>query len=120
MVRHIAFVGYPVFDMQRARRFYEDVLGLKPAESFGEFWQEYDLGEGTFALVVCSGDEVPDCWKTPGASVAFEVDDLDGEVTRLRDLGVPFNVEPFESPVCKAAAIGDTEGNTITLHQSTR
>lgn len=32
----IAFTCYPVTDLQRARRFYEGVLGLKEARFFGE------------------------------------------------------------------------------------
>ncbi len=27
MIKHIAFTMYPVTDMERARRFYEDTLG---------------------------------------------------------------------------------------------
>ena len=43
----IAFSCYPVKDMARARKFYEDVLGLKPTMVVGEpggmQWTEYDI-----------------------------------------------------------------------------
>src|SRR6266496_169889 len=46
-IKKIAFVGVPVTDMQRAREFYEDVLGLEPdPEMTGEHWTEYSIGEG--------------------------------------------------------------------------
>ncbi|HXF94257.1 MAG TPA: VOC family protein, partial [Nitrospiraceae bacterium] len=44
---------YPVTDMSRARRFYEEALGLKLArimEEGGQAWAEYDLPGGTFAI----------------------------------------------------------------------
>ncbi len=120
MIKHIAFTAYPVKEMARARTFYEQTLGLKPAESFGEMWQEYDVAEGTFALVVTTGEDIPEFWKRPAASIAFEVDDLDAEVERVRGLGVKVVVEPFQTPVCKAVVIEDPEGNAVSLHQMTR
>ena len=52
MIRHIAFTMYPVSDMARARRFYEETLGLRlTRREAHEFeWVEYDLDGGTFAL----------------------------------------------------------------------
>ena len=33
-IKEVAFTGYPVTDMTRARAFYETVLGLKPGTVF--------------------------------------------------------------------------------------
>lgn len=53
-VSEIAFSCYPVTDMARARKFYEDVLGLKPTMMVGEpggmQWTEYDVGNGTLSI----------------------------------------------------------------------
>ena len=52
-VTEIAFSGYPVTDLKRARQFYEVTLGLKPTKVFGDAnmaWVEYDIGPGTLAL----------------------------------------------------------------------
>ena len=35
-VIEIAFTGYPVTDLKRARQFYEGILGLKPTKVFGD------------------------------------------------------------------------------------
>ena len=46
-VNEIAFVCYPVTDKQRARDFYEGLLGLKQSSGtdFPDgFWIEYELG----------------------------------------------------------------------------
>ena len=82
MITEIAFTGSPVTDIKRAREFYEGVLGFKPSmESAGGMWIEYEIGNGTFAIG-CYGDQ----WKPSkeGTGIAFEVDDFDAEITRLK------------------------------------
>jgi len=49
-IAEIAFIGYPVTDVERARGFYEGILGLSPSRTFGgddRLWIEYDLGPTT-------------------------------------------------------------------------
>ena len=36
--KKVVFSCYPVSDMEEARHFYEEVLGLVPATSFGDKW----------------------------------------------------------------------------------
>jgi hypothetical protein len=58
----IAFTGYPVTDIQRARAFYEDVLKLESTRTFesgDRHWTEYDLGPSTFAISNMSSED----WK---------------------------------------------------------
>jgi catechol 2,3-dioxygenase-like lactoylglutathione lyase family enzyme len=51
MIKEIAFTGSSVTDMKRARAFYENVLGLKPAQEMaGGKWIEYEVGGGIFAI----------------------------------------------------------------------
>jgi catechol 2,3-dioxygenase-like lactoylglutathione lyase family enzyme len=47
-IKEIAFVCCAVSDMNRARAFYEGILGLKPIASVGPdpYCIEYDLGPG--------------------------------------------------------------------------
>ena len=52
-VTEIAFSCYAVTDMARARKFYEDVLGLKPTTvvNAGEQqWTEYEFGPYALSL----------------------------------------------------------------------
>lgn len=44
MIKCIAFTTYPVTDIARARKFYEQDLGLRIARVFQEAWSEYDIG----------------------------------------------------------------------------
>ena len=49
-VRGIDFFYYPVHNMERAVTFYRDVLGLQPAEAYGDQWVEFNAGGVTVAL----------------------------------------------------------------------
>ena len=116
MITEIAFTGTPVTDIKRAREFYEGALGLKPTmESAGGMWVEYDMGSsGTFAIG-CYGD----AWKPSkdGTCVAFEVDDLDAEISRLRSKGIKIEMETADTPACRFTLICDPDGNHIMLHK---
>ena len=50
-INNIAFVGIPVTDVRRARKFYEEVLGLAVSdEMMGGKWIEYTVGDNTLAI----------------------------------------------------------------------
>ena len=115
-VTEIAFTGYPVSDVVRARAFYEGVLRLTPsmAHEFqpGVWWVEYDIGAGTLAL--------SNAWPPSGLSgpsVALEVEDFDAAVQALAGAGIRFTHGPVETPVCHLGVIQDPDGNGITIHR---
>ncbi|HTS18907.1 MAG TPA: VOC family protein [Verrucomicrobiae bacterium] len=116
-VTEIAFVGYPVTDLKRARSFYEDTLGLKVSHTFGDeksAWIEYDIGPGTLAIT----NMAPDWKASPGGGCAgLEVDDFPASIKRLKDKHVTFTFEPMETPVCHMAGVSDPDGNSITIHK---
>ncbi len=77
MIKEVAFVAIAVTDKERARKFYQETLELKPSSTAMEgAWVEYDLGTVTIG-VGCHP-----AWKpsNEGTSVAFEVDDFDASV----------------------------------------
>ena len=116
-VVEVAFSGYPVTDLKRARQSYEGVLGLKVSKVFGDettAWVEYDIGTSTLAI----GNGAPE-WKPSrhGGAVALEVKDFEAAVRRLKDNKVAFLVEPLETPVCHMAIFSDPDGNSITIHK---
>ncbi len=114
MIQSIAFTVYPVKDMAKARKFYEEVLGLKMTHDFRGVWVEYDLGDTTFALSTMDTSREAGA---KGALVAFEVTDFNAEVTRLKQLNAPFNFDPFETPVCHMAVLQDPDGNDVMIHK---
>lgn len=117
MLKKVAFTMYPVVDLDRAKSFYEDNFGLRPSKLSAEgAWVEYDLpGGGCFALTTLAEGVNPSA--NAGGSVAFEVEDLDRLVSRLKSNQVKFKLDTFPTPVCKMAVIFDSEGNSVILHQ---
>lgn len=115
MIKHIAFTMYSVEDMGRARKFYEGDLGLELTNNFDEKWVEYHLENGCFAITNMVSDVKPSM--SAGGSIAFEVDDLDKELARLKARKVTVAVENIESPVCRMFVVADPEGNAVTIHQ---
>jgi predicted enzyme related to lactoylglutathione lyase len=118
MFKKVAFTMYPIKDVPRARKFYEDTLGLKPGSVGNQgdsYWIEYDLpGGGCFALTNFIEDAPS---STAGGTVAFEVENLDGLMKDLKAKGVTFKSDIIQSPVCTMAVCLDTEGNSLLLHQ---
>jgi predicted enzyme related to lactoylglutathione lyase len=115
LIKSIAFTGSAVTDMARARAFYEGELGLKSSQEMaGGKWVEYDVGGGIFALTNIAAER----WKPSdqGTAVAFEVDDLDGMVDKLKASGTTFFMEKSETPLCWMAIVHDPDGNKVVLH----
>jgi predicted enzyme related to lactoylglutathione lyase len=113
MVQKMAFVAYSVRDLEAAKTFYRDTIGLTPSDMFGEHWAEFDVDGVTFGI----GNGEP-LGITPGTSFSatFEVDDITAERRRLVDLGVPVT-EVHETPICFVAFVTDPEGNKFGIHQ---
>jgi len=123
MLRNAAIIPYiPVTDVARARKFYEEKVGLKPkAEYAGGVI--YECGKGSWVFMYPSGGA-----GTSKASTAFwAVDDVVAEVAELKSRGVVF--EEYNMPGlktvnsiatgggAKTAWFKDTEGNTLAVSQ---
>ena len=117
MLKKVAFTMYPVKDLKRARDFYENILGLSASkESANGKWIEYDLKEGgCFCITDMLQDVTPSA--DAGGSIAFEVENLEELMSKLKNQNVTIKMDIFESPVCHIAVIIDSEGNAVTLHK---
>ena len=117
MLKKVAFTMYPVADVARARKFYEQSLGLTPGSVGNQgdnYWVEYDPpGGGCFALTNFTPDKPSDA---AGGTIAFEVD-LDRLVADLKAAGTTFKSDIIHGPNCRMSVCLDTEGNSILLHQ---
>lgn len=118
MFEKVAFTMYPVRNVARARKFYEETVGLKVGkhgDHGGVAWVEYDLpGGGCFAITNATKDDPS---AGAGGTVAFEVDNLDAVIADLKTKGVKFETDIIHSPVCRMAVCLDSEGNSLLLHQ---
>ena len=114
MIKEVAFIAIAVADKERARKFYQETLELKPGMTAMEgAWVEYELGATTIGV---------GCWpgwdpSRDGTSVAFEVDDIDATIATLQERGVAFDMEKTETPVCWMAQFRDPDGNKLLVHK---
>jgi predicted enzyme related to lactoylglutathione lyase len=117
----------PAGDLDRARAFYADKLGLTPVREIGGETLVYRTDGGTTFNV----------YRTQYAGQAghtiaqFHVDDLDTEVQALKAKGVAFETYDLPgvewdgdiailAPLGRAAWFTDSEGNILCLDQETR
>ena len=114
MIKEVAFVAIAVSDAERARKFYQETLELKPGTTaMSGAWVEYDLGATTIG-VGCHPAWQP---SRDGTTVAFEVDDIDATIATLKERGVAFDMEKMETPVCWMAQFRDPDGNKLVVHK---
>jgi predicted enzyme related to lactoylglutathione lyase len=115
-VRGVDFILLGVSDVQRAKRFYTETLGLKPASEWPPYWYEFDAGSTTIAI----GTPPPDAPQPPykgGTTFALAVPDAKAAMEELRAKGVTIHQEHNESSVCHMGLISDPDGNMIWIHQ---
>lgn len=118
----LAEATIPVQDLERARAFYTDRLGLTPI-SEGAVGIRYRLADGTrFRLFRSTGAA-----SGSHTQLAFMVDDIEAAVSDLKSRGLVF--EQYDSPRLKtvdaiadvgyarAAWFKDSEGNLLGIGQ---
>ena len=123
MLQNARMYSYiPAKDVARARKFYEEKLGIKPKqETAGGV--VYEFGNGT----ACFLYPTPNAGTSQASQAFWQVDDIEREVADLKARGVKF--EKYDMPEmdengistaggAKAAWFKDTEGNIMALIQS--
>lgn len=121
MLTKLLHASLLVADLDRARAFYEDVLGLapspaRPAMSFPGVW--YDVGEAQIHLLCLPNPDPLEGRPQHGGRdrhTAFAVDDIAGLKAALEARGIPFTV----SQAGRAALFcRDPDGNALELVES--
>jgi catechol 2,3-dioxygenase-like lactoylglutathione lyase family enzyme len=118
----------PVVDLNRAKRFYETTLGLKPVPDNND-----DDAASGIAVFECGNSTLIELYqrgpsKADHTVATFEVSNIEDEVNTLRGKGV--NFEEYDMPEIKtqngiatqgsvkAAWFKDSEGNILCIHQT--
>lgn len=118
----LEYTGIRVRDLARARRFYCEGLGLRPGRSgrmaAGGVWEELKDPESGHLLELNyypdnppyrEGDELD--------HLGFRVDDLDGTIDRLVELGAKIRIPPFVDAGFRLAFLSDPDGVWIELQE---
>jgi len=85
---------YQVNDMNLAKRFYGEVLGLKKTFEM-EGWCEFSHADGSASIGL---NQLPEGDDERGATVVLRVDDLARVQKELSEKGVKFEGEAYEVP----------------------
>jgi predicted enzyme related to lactoylglutathione lyase len=113
----------PAKDVARARKFYEEKLGLKPREQIAG-GVTYEFAKGT----ACFLYPTPNAGTSKASQAFWQVEDVEREVRELKARGVKF--EDYDMPGmkteggiataggAKSAWFKDSEGNILALVQS--
>jgi catechol 2,3-dioxygenase-like lactoylglutathione lyase family enzyme len=113
-VEHVDFVSVLTRDLQRAKRFYTEVLGLE-VESEGECDLELTCGQVT--LDVFDPSSIGQPFAPSPAGLALRVPDVDAARAELEAKGVEFDGDTIETGVCRQAWFKDPDGNALMLHR---
>jgi catechol 2,3-dioxygenase-like lactoylglutathione lyase family enzyme len=113
-VERVDFVSVLTQDIQRAKRFYAETLGLE-LESEGEHDMEFRLGQVT--LDVFDPSSIGQPFAVSPAGLALRVPDVDAARAELEAKGVVFDGDTIETSVCKQAWFKDPDGNALMLHR---
>jgi catechol 2,3-dioxygenase-like lactoylglutathione lyase family enzyme len=81
-----AFSGFSVRDLDAARRFYEDTLGLRVSDVEMDGLMQVHLGSGAYVLVYAKDDHTPASFTV----LNFPVPDVEAAVDALSARGVRF------------------------------
>jgi predicted enzyme related to lactoylglutathione lyase len=123
MLKNATIVPYiPVSNVTRARKFYEEKVGLKPKEEYAG-GMIYECGNGSWVFMYPS----PGAGTSKASTAFWAVKDVTAEVGELKARGVVF--EEYDMPGiktvnsiatgggAKTAWFKDSEGNILAISQ---
>jgi catechol 2,3-dioxygenase-like lactoylglutathione lyase family enzyme len=113
-VEKVDFVSFLTQDIQRARTFYADTLGLE-IETEGE--HDLELRAGQVTLDIFDPSSIGQPFAPSPAGLALRVPDVDVARSELESKGVAFDGDTIVTGVCKQAWFKDPDGNALMLHR---
>jgi len=115
--RGVDFILVSVSDVERARKFYGETLGLKAGSEWPPSWFEFGAGDTTIAIGTPPPDAPQPPYRQSGVSFALAVADAKATLDELQQKGVEVRMGADETPVCFMGMVADPDGNQIWIHQ---
>jgi catechol 2,3-dioxygenase-like lactoylglutathione lyase family enzyme len=115
MITGVDFTIVPTQDIETAKQFYGEVLGLEATKQWGSMPAfEFETGNLTLAVVELSafGQE----FRPNGGAIALQVADVAAARAELESRGVTFHTDIIDSGVCHQAYFNDPDGNPVGIH----
>lgn len=115
-VERVDYVRVPVTDIDAAKHFYGELLGLPlDPNSPHDDWVEYTAGNVTLAVMTPHTHEY-EFEPLPPSTIALRVRDVAEAKAKLEAAGLEVG-EMWDSGACKGAGVNDPAGNRILLHR---
>lgn len=113
-VEELDFILIPTRDMDRAKAFYAETLGL-PLDVDSPRWMEVLAGGVT--LAIWNPEALGRSFEPTPNPVALRVPDVAAARAELEEAGVEFDADTMDSGVCLMAPFRDPDGNRLMLHR---
>jgi catechol 2,3-dioxygenase-like lactoylglutathione lyase family enzyme len=115
-VERVDYVRVPVTDIELAKHFYGELLGLRlnpntPADD----WVEYEAGNVTLAVMTPHTHDY-EFSPMPPSTIALRVRDVAEAKAKLEAAGLEVG-EVWDSGLCRGVGVDDPAGNRILLHR---
>jgi catechol 2,3-dioxygenase-like lactoylglutathione lyase family enzyme len=115
-VERVDYIRVPVQDIETAKRFYGEILGLPlNPNSPDQDWLEFEAGNVTLAVMTPHTHDYEFTPLPPG-TLALRVPDVAEAKAKLEAAGVDVN-DMWDSGKCQGAGTRDPSGNPILLHR---
>ena len=115
-VERVDYVRVPVTDIEQAKHFYGEVLGLRRnTNSRADDWVEYEAGNVTLAVMTPHTHDY-EFTPLPPATIALRVADVAAAKARLESAGLEVS-DVWDSGACRGTGVSDPAGNRILLHR---
>ncbi len=114
-IEGVDYIRVPVNDIEQAKHFYGEVLGLPDGPTQHEDWVEYQAGNLTLAVMTPETHDY-EFAALPPATIALRVTDVPATKARLEAAGLDVG-EMWDNGICRGAGVSDPAGNRILLHR---
>jgi catechol 2,3-dioxygenase-like lactoylglutathione lyase family enzyme len=115
-VERVDYIRVPVSDIEQAKHFYGELLGLKlNPNSPSDDWLEYEAGNVTLAVMTPHTHDY-EFNPLPPSTIALRVPDLEAARAELEAAGLE-PAEMWDSGKCNGVGVSDPAGNRILLHR---
>ncbi len=114
IVERTDFVSVPVTDVERAKRFYSETLGIS-SPNLDAAWPEFETGNVSLYLI--DPTKIGATFAPHTSPIALRVPDVAAARAQLEGAGVEFQGEIMDTGVCHMAFFADPDGNALMLHR---
>ncbi len=102
----------PVHDLEKAKEFYKEVLGLRVKFDFSNVGMiAFKVGESEPSIILKDIAKFPDARPT----IWFTVENVEAEYVKYKELGIRFISEPFPIATGMAVEFEDPFGNRLGM-----